>query len=136
MILWSIKIILLSAILIFIVHNLFGFFKDTLTTPKVKDLVNKPQQRYNEILNTIEKNKPKINTSVNRNINAPRPQEVSNNSLEKNSNTTIDKSQMKDELKHFLSEIKNKPVDSGGIQSVGNFESSNAFGGNDYENAY
>jgi len=120
MILWSIKITLLSVILIFIIHNLFGFFKDTLTTPKIKDLVNKPQKRYDEIINTIEKNKSNKKT-----IDKP-----------KQSDSGINKVQMKDELKHFLSEIKNKEPQGGSIQSSNSFESSNTFNGNDYQNAY
>ena len=55
MILWSIKIILLSIILIFVLHNLFGFFKDTLTTPKVKDLVQQPTASYKNIEELIAK---------------------------------------------------------------------------------
>ena len=43
---------------------------------------------------------------------------------------------MKDELKHFLSEIKNKEPQGGSIQSSNSFESSNTFNGNDYQNAY
>ena len=57
MIFWSIKVTILSLILIFVFHNLYGFFKNTLTTPKIKDLVNKPQKRYDEIINTIKKEK-------------------------------------------------------------------------------
>ena len=45
MLFWSIKIVVLSLILIFVIHNLFTFFKTTLTTPKIKDLVNKPEQK-------------------------------------------------------------------------------------------
>ena len=120
MILWSIKITLLSVILILIIHNLFGFFKDTLTTPKIKDLVNKPQKRYDEIIKTIEKNKSK-----NKVFDKP-----------KQPDSGINKVQMKDELKHFLSEIKNKPETGNAIQSSNSFESSNTFKGNDYHNAY
>ena len=54
--------------------------------------------------------------------------------------TMIDKTQMKDELKHFLNEIKNKPMQTSSnpssIQSVDSFENSNAFIGNSYQNAY
>jgi hypothetical protein len=39
--------------LIFLVHHLILFFKTTLTVPKVKDLVNAPVQKYENIYNTI-----------------------------------------------------------------------------------
>ena len=138
MILWSIKILILSIILIFVSHNLFGFFKDTLTTPKVKDLVNKPQQQYNDILNTIKKYNNNTKQSVSKSVNnVNTANNVTQNSKQQ---TMIDKTQMKDELKHFLNEIKNKPMQSSSnpssIQSVDSFENSNAFIGNSYQNAY
>jgi len=138
MILWSIKILILSIILIFVSHNLFGFFKDTLTTPKVKDLVNKPQQQYNDILNTIKKYNNNTKQSVSKSVNnVNTANNVTQNSKQE---TMIDKTQMKDELKHFLSEIKNKPMqpssNPSSIQSVDSFENSNAFIGNSYQNAY
>lgn len=138
MILWSIKILILSVILIFVSHNLFGFFKDTLTTPKVKDLVNKPQQQYNDIMKTIQKYNNSTKESVNKSVNnVNTANNVTQNSKQQ---TMIDKTQMKDELKHFLNEIKNKPMqpssNPSSIQSVDSFENSNAFIGNSYQNAY
>jgi hypothetical protein len=41
----------LSLLLIALLHNLYNFFQSTLTVPKIKDLVNKPAARYQEILN-------------------------------------------------------------------------------------
>jgi len=46
---------IISLILIFVTHNLFNFLKDTLTIPKVKDLIEQPLMRYKnieEIINT------------------------------------------------------------------------------------
>tara|TARA_B100000902_G_C27295661_1_gene909729 strand:+ start:920 stop:1225 length:306 start_codon:yes stop_codon:yes gene_type:complete len=40
----------ISLVLIVLVHYLYSFFIDTLTVPKVRDLINKPVERYNEIL--------------------------------------------------------------------------------------
>lgn len=57
MLLWSISWIFMSLLLIVLVHYLYSFFKNTLTTPKMKDLVNKPIERYNEIYTTINENK-------------------------------------------------------------------------------
>ena len=109
MIFWSIKVTILSLILIFVFHNLYGFFKNTLTTPKIKDLVNKPQKKYDEIINTIKKEKTQ--------------------EIREKPSTSIPKTDMKDELKHFLSEIKNKPASSipdnrNGMNGNNSFQSS------------
>lgn len=44
---------IISVIFIFVVHYLISFFKNTLTVPKIKDLVNSPNQKYQDIFNTI-----------------------------------------------------------------------------------
>lgn len=53
MLTWIIQISLISIIFIFLVHHLLMFFKSTLTVPKIKDLVNSPNQKYQNIYNTI-----------------------------------------------------------------------------------
>ena len=50
---WIIQISILSIIFIFLVHHLLMFFKTTLTVPKIKDLVNSPNQKYQNIYDTI-----------------------------------------------------------------------------------
>lgn len=69
------------------------FFKTTLTVPKIKDLVNSPNQKYQNIYDTISHKFDSYSVS---NINS-------------NSYTSIDllpipseKNSMKDELKSFL----------------------------------
>ena len=57
---WVIQITIISFILIFLVHHLINFFKSTLTVPKIKDLVNTPTQKYENMYNIIQK---KPNTS-------------------------------------------------------------------------
>ncbi len=53
---WVIQITVISIILIFLVHHLINFFKATLTVPKIKDLVNSPTQKYENIYNILKKN--------------------------------------------------------------------------------
>ena len=53
MLTWIIQISLMSIIFIFLVHHLLMFFKTTLTVPKIKDLVNSPNQKYQNIYDTI-----------------------------------------------------------------------------------
>jgi hypothetical protein len=50
---WVIQITFISIILIFLVHHLINFFKSTLTVPKIKDLVNSPNQKYQNIYDTL-----------------------------------------------------------------------------------
>jgi hypothetical protein len=50
---WVIQMTILSIILVFLVHHLINFFKSTLTVPKIKDLVNAPAQKYENMLNII-----------------------------------------------------------------------------------
>ena len=42
-----------SFIIIFILHNLYFFFKETLTVPKMKDMVKRPQQRYDALFREL-----------------------------------------------------------------------------------
>ena len=52
-----IKQTIISIILIMVMHYIYDYFKNNLTIPKVKDLVNKPKEQYREIYESI-----KINT--------------------------------------------------------------------------
>ena len=53
---WIFKWSILSFILIFLIHYLYTFLINMLTVPKIRDLINKPKEQYNELL----KNKPII----------------------------------------------------------------------------
>lgn len=50
--------LLLSLILIAIVHYIYEFFKNNLTEPKIKDLVNKPKVKYEQIYKNVSSNTP------------------------------------------------------------------------------
>ena len=53
MIAWVARWSITSLLLILLVHYIYSFLIDTLTVPKVKDLVHRPAIRYNEILSDI-----------------------------------------------------------------------------------
>lgn len=95
MLTWIIQIFLLSLIFIFLLHHLFCYMKDTLTIPKVKDLVSYSSKKYDNIYSILS-NQNKIPSN-----------EIS-------SYTEIDllpnnaDSLMKDELKNFLKKNLNK----------------------------
>ena len=48
-----VKWVLISLTLIFLVHHLYMFLMNTLTVPKIKDLVNKPNQQYKDLYQTL-----------------------------------------------------------------------------------
>lgn len=52
---WIVQATVVSVLLIFLVHHLIDFFKSTLTVPKVKDLVNTPSQKYENMYNIIHR---------------------------------------------------------------------------------
>jgi hypothetical protein len=86
---WIVQITIISIVLIFLVHHLINFFKSTLTVPKIKDLVNTPTQKYENMYNIINQNK--------------------SNNLDLNKEYTLidllpkkDEPNMKNELKNFL----------------------------------
>jgi Tfp pilus assembly protein PilN len=84
MLFWTLQITIISIILIFLVHHLILFFKSTLTVPKVKDLVNAPAQKYENIYNIISSRD--YTDSLLQTIPNPVPEAKS----------------MKEELKNFL----------------------------------
>ncbi len=95
---WAVQWTIISLVLILLVHYLYSFFIDTLTVPKVKDLVNKPIQQYNDILSDIK----------NKSSSEPK----------------IDTNEMQNELRDFLSNIKKSPEKP----SINTYEPSNIGG--------
>ena len=89
MIFWILQRIIVSLVLILCAHYIFIFLKTNLTTPKVKDLVNKPKAKYEQIYNSV-------------------PQETSS--------TNEPSSDMKSELQNYLSELSksNKSTEPSG----------------------
>jgi hypothetical protein len=57
MLTWIFQITILSILFIFLIEHLIVFFKDNLTVPKLKDLVNKPSQKYEDIYHIISSKK-------------------------------------------------------------------------------
>lgn len=121
---WIIQISLISIILIFLVHHLIGFFKTTLTVPKIKDLVNSPSQKYQHMFDTISKgelNPSKFgyesSTASSNSYTAidllPTEMQFNatdNSTINSNTSFTLDtstKDVMKDELKNFLKKQMN-----------------------------
>lgn len=118
---WILQISIISLVLIILVHYLFTFFKTNLTIPKVKDLVNKPQEQYEMLFNTIKN----TNQIMGKDDNAKESSNIQGNS------------EMKNELKNYLKELSSSKMDSssglngkmntdsGGILTSDNLMSSN-----------
>ena len=57
MFLFVLQSTILSVIFIYIAHSLFLYFRDTMTVPKIKDLVNAPSKQYMDMYGIISKRK-------------------------------------------------------------------------------
>jgi hypothetical protein len=130
MLAWIIQISIISIIFIFLVHHLFGFFKSTLTVPKIKDLVNSPSQKYQNIFETISKNTSYTENSYTANSYTAidlLPSSLSSEQSKTTSTVTgidsVTKDIMKDELKSFLK----KQLNTNDTSSVNNFQYQSTF---------
>jgi hypothetical protein len=98
------KWVILSLTLIFLIHHLYIFLMNVLTVPKIKDLVNKPNQQYKDIMDTLQHTK-----------------------VERKEEDTM----MTSELSSFLNDLKKTPVPSGlGANANANVIDSNEIGSN------
>lgn len=97
---WILQISIISIILIFLVHHLIQFFRDTLTVPKIKDLVNAPAQKYENMFSAMNRGGGS-ESMMNYNTNFD---ESYKKSLlpPSASPTEFDVASMKDELKSYL----------------------------------
>ena len=102
---WIIKVSILSFIFIFLLHYIYSFFISTLTIPKVKDLVTLPQQKYDELFNSLHLQHNKFtndNIDINNNgNNLP----ASSTTMKMQSAPKQTTQAMKDELIKFMKEI-------------------------------
>ena len=116
MLYWIIQITVISIIFIFLIHNLIHFFKSTLTVPKIKDLVNTPTQKYEDMFNIISnKNNYNSNTSFTSEYSLSEllpSTNINTNSTNINTNSTNNETTMKSELKNFLKKQLNNSNDS------------------------
>ena len=98
MLFWFFQQIIISLTLILLIHYLYVFFKNNLTEPKVKDLVNKPMKRYMEMYQTID--------------NPTTDNPMTDNPMTDNQNNSSDNHiHMKNELKNYLQTLTSKKTD-------------------------
>ena len=107
---WVLQVTVISLCFIAVVHYLYIFFKTTLTVPKVKDLVNRPQQQYEELFKGITHMSPHLDgshvVSINNNNTNNNTTSISElPSLLEPQDQNRDQTAMKDELKQFLKKL-------------------------------
>ena len=112
--------IILSVIIIFIIHNIFNYLKNTLTSPKVKDLIYKPKTSYEKINEVINKQSV-TDYNIDNNIDSSK--------IINSKHNTFDSEVIKSELKDFFNElndnIKNKNLDLDDYKNLDNYETIN-----------
>ena len=87
MLFWLFQQIIISLVVIVLIHSIYKFLQNNLTTPKIRDLVNKPTKEYDEIYKTINSSNM---TDLTKNPNG---------------NEAISSSSMKNELQNYLKEL-------------------------------
>lgn len=90
--------IIISVILIALIHYFFTFLKTNLTIPKVKDMVNIPAKKYNDIIESID-NKNKAD-NANKKMKDELKQYMAS-LISSNSNQTLSTSSNIDNKKHL-----------------------------------
>ena len=92
---------IISFMLIFLIHYLYLFLMNTLTVPKIKDLVNKPNEVYRDMFATLH---AKANPATMANANN-------------------DTSAMANELNTFLNDLKktSQPTNSSSGYNLSSF---------------
>jgi len=142
---WILQITTISIIFIFLVHHLIQFFKDTLTVPKIKDLVNSPAQKYqnmfqamNQTPNDGDRDRDRYRNSSSfdenyKNSLLPPPPKSSTKLSQIDENEVLS---MKNELKSYL---KNQHLQTEylqlGTSSIGDLNSSSFAASSNYDSA-
>ena len=101
MFIWILQSAIVSAIFIFLIHYLVKFFKNTLTSPKIKDFVTLPAQKYKQMFDTINNDRhPSATSLVGASAN-PMPRPIGEETTDVNTLPTSNESvSMKMELKN------------------------------------
>ena len=85
---WIAQVVIVSFVIIFLLHKLYYFFMETLTIPKMKDMVKRPQQKYDALFRELSMHHEESKTA---NANA--------------TNDENDAASMKNELKRYMMEL-------------------------------
>ena len=117
MFVWILKSAIVSVLFIFLIHHLIKFFKNMLTTPKIKDFVTRPAQKYERMFNAMNGGAQDGTTSLDDLFPSGGDTIGLNDVIgsfkldENNTNNNPKKNNMKEELKQYL---KSHLSDNGG----------------------
>lgn len=132
MIFWILQRIIISLVLILCAHYIYIFLKNNLTTPKTRDLVNQPREKYKEMYEKINQNIYGSSSGNNNNSN-----NNNNNNGNSSINSNNNQTKMKNELKNYLKDLK-KSNDNGigiGINTMKPAQSGVSDGSNSFNSA-
>ena len=104
MLFWTMKWVIMSIVLILVMHHLYIYFMETLTVPMNKDFINRPIEKYKEMLDTI-RDMPKSNHPVSLDNIIPTGSSLPSG-LPNNERSALDTTSMQNELQTFLNELK------------------------------
>ena len=90
MLFWILQQTIISLIIIVLIHSIYTFLQKNLTTPKIRDLVNIPNDKYKDIYKTINQDdKNEINTASMKNELQSYLKELSKDNKEVKKETNI-----------------------------------------------
>lgn len=105
---WILQTVLFSVFFIAIIHYLYLFFVNNLTTPIVKDLVHSPSNKYEHMFNIINNSNSNLNSNmVQSDSNSTPINDLKYDLSDLIPNNNMPHNNMKDELKSFLQEQLN-----------------------------
>lgn len=111
---WILQTVVFSIFFIAIIHYLYLFFMNNLTTPIVKDLVHTPSNKYEHMFHIINNSNANMNSNIVQSDSNSTPINDLKYDLSdlipndnNNNNNNIPHNNMKDELKSFLQEQLN-----------------------------
>lgn len=91
MIFWVIRVIIISVIFIFLIHHIFFFFRDTMTTRRIKDLIHIKNKNddINKIIQSPHSSQNEENTDNTATLNIANTANTTNINLLPHTNNFI-----------------------------------------------
>ena len=86
--------VFISLIIIFLCHYFFYYLQASFTEPKVKDMINKPNEKYETIMKVVNS---RDNTTDSGSVTGEKQENIAD--------STNSQIQMKNELSNFISEM-------------------------------
>jgi len=95
---------MISIIFVGLLHYSYNYLLDTLTEPKVKDLVNRPKEKYESIMKVV-------NSPVEQNVSTTNVNHIPNNSVD--AFQQHGSQNMKDVLNNYVTQLNHSDSNEG-----------------------